>query len=306
MKKRFSVVVAAYNREKYIRETINSVLSQTFNDYELIIVDDGSTDHTWEILQSYGDQITSTHQLNQGPEAAFRKGASLAKGEYLAFLDSDDLFMPCALATYDVIIRSFDLPPLIIGSRIRFQDGQDIPMGGGSAAFVEVLKYRDYLSKEISLGIAQSIIVIQMIVFEEIYKDQDRLASQRFFNYDYKLVLLAGTYGPCVIVKEPVTVAYREHGSQNSLNVEIMGKGVLDLIKMVRRGQCFGYCFQIPAKYVYLAGPIYEWINKAIESKQPRLAFSLLLNGWPMLLFSVMRKFSRCFRHPIAPIFIKV
>ena len=56
MKRRFSVVIAAYNRENYIRPTIDSVLSQTFHDYEIIVVDDGSTDRTQEVLQTYGDQ----------------------------------------------------------------------------------------------------------------------------------------------------------------------------------------------------------------------------------------------------------
>ncbi len=111
MQRRFSVVIAAYNRENYIRQTIDSVLSQTFIDYEIIVVDDGSTDRTGEVLQTYGDRIKYVRQTNQGSEATFRKGASLATGEYLAFLDSDDLFMPCALATYDAIIRDLDSPP---------------------------------------------------------------------------------------------------------------------------------------------------------------------------------------------------
>ena len=111
MKFRFSVVMPVYNRAKYLRQAIDSVLSQTFTDYELIAVDDGSTDDSPEILKSYGNRITVVRQPNQGPEVARNTGAALAQGEYLAFLDSDDIFSPHVLETYDRIIRAFDSPP---------------------------------------------------------------------------------------------------------------------------------------------------------------------------------------------------
>ena len=125
---RFSVIIAAYNSANYIGQTIDSVLSQTFTDYELIVVDDGSTDQTQHILQSYGTRIKTMYQMNQGPRVAYNTGVSSANGEYIAFLDHDDLFLPNALETYYKIIRAFDSPPLIIGCMKRFRDGQDIPI----------------------------------------------------------------------------------------------------------------------------------------------------------------------------------
>jgi glycosyltransferase involved in cell wall biosynthesis len=289
MQKRFSVVIAAYNRGNYIRQTIDSVLSQTFKDYEIIVVDDGSTDRTQEVLQTYGERIRSMRQVNQGSEATFRKGASLATGEYLAFLDSDDLFMPCALATYDTIIRELDSPPLIIGSMIRFRDGQTVATDAGNTQIIEVLKYRDYLSKEISMGMAQSIIVMRRTTFEEINGARDKSAGPYVLN-DYHLILQAGTHGPCVIVRKPITVAYRQHAGQNSLNVEKMAGGVLSLIRMVRRGRSFGGWSRLLAKCAYLGGPVYEWCKKALKSDRPELAFKLLIHGWPMLLVAALRK----------------
>jgi len=305
MQRRFSVVIAAYNRENYIRQTIDSVLSQTFHEYEIIVVDDGSTDGTQEVLQTYGDQIKYVRQANQGSEATFRKGASLAKGEYLAFLDSDDLFMPCALETYDTIIRSLDSPPLIMGSMIRFHDEQTIEACEKHAAFIEVLKYRDYFSKEIGMGIAQSIIVMKKTVFDEINAEMDRSANPYLFNYDYNLILQAGTHGPCVIVRKPVTVAYRQHANQNSLNVIKMAEGLLALIRMVRSGRSFGGWSRLPAKCAFLGGPVYEWSRKAINDKRSTLAFRLLLNGWPMILIAALRKVLLFFQHPTAPFIIK-
>ncbi len=302
MKRRFSVVIAAYNRENYIRQAIDSVLSQTFTDYEIIVVDDGSTDRTGEVLQTYGDRIRNIRQKNQGSEATFRRGASLATGEYLAFLDSDDLFMPCALKTYDAIIRELGSPPLILGAMVRFQDEQIVEADAGDTETIEVLKYRDYLSKEIAMGMAQSIIVMRRTTFEEIIKANK--PSPYRLN-DYRLILQAGTHSPCVIVKKPITVGYRQHAGQNSLNVEKMALGVLSLIRMVRRGQSFGGWSRFFAKCAYLGGPIYEWTRKALNQKRSGLAFILLMNGWPMVLVAALRKLSLFFRRPVAPLIIK-
>src|SRR4029077_132298 len=134
-----------YNREMYVRQAIDSVLSQTFTDYELFAIDDGSTDGSAEVLRSYGSRIRFLQQRNQGPEVARNAAAALAQGEYLVFLDSDDFFFPQALAIYDRIIRTFDSPPLIIGSDIFFRDGQILPAEALLSCPVEVLKYQDFL-----------------------------------------------------------------------------------------------------------------------------------------------------------------
>ena len=84
----------AHNRAGYIAEAIDSVLSQDYPNKELIVVDDGSTDETVEIIKSYGDQVRLLQQNNLGPAAARNAGISLAQGQYIAFLDSDDLWLP--------------------------------------------------------------------------------------------------------------------------------------------------------------------------------------------------------------------
>src|ERR1700689_2283223 len=112
---RFTAVMPVFNRSQYLRQAIDSVLGQTFTDFELITVDDGSTDDSPEILKSYGDRIRVVRQANQGPEVARNTGAALAQGEYLMMVDSDDLLLPHAMATYDRIIRAFNSPPLVLG-----------------------------------------------------------------------------------------------------------------------------------------------------------------------------------------------
>ena len=94
-----SVVIPAYNHEKYVGEAIQSVLDQTFQDFELIIINDGSTDNTEaEILKFKDDRIRYYSQENRGLSATLNRGIELARGEYFNFLPSDDAFLPEKLA----------------------------------------------------------------------------------------------------------------------------------------------------------------------------------------------------------------
>src|SRR6202035_2902559 len=151
VKYRFSILMPVYNREKYVGEAIDSVLAQTFKDYELFAIDDGSSDLTAAVLVSYGTRIKLLQQPNQGPEVARNKAAALAQGEYLVFFDSDDYLFPSALETLDKVISSFGKPTLLMGSMSRFQDGEGAPQGPTDRT-IRVIKYRDYLSKTKPVG----------------------------------------------------------------------------------------------------------------------------------------------------------
>lgn len=87
-----SVIMAAYNAEKYIREAIDSILFQTFTDFEFLIVNDGSTDSTKQVLKQCKDpRIQVFHQSNEGCSAARNRAVSEARGEYIAIMDADDI-----------------------------------------------------------------------------------------------------------------------------------------------------------------------------------------------------------------------
>jgi len=98
-----SVIVPTYNRAYMIGKTMESILSQTFKDLEIIVVDDGSTDNTEEVVKSYSNNsvmpIRYVRKENGGCASARNKGIDLAEGEYIAFLDSDDQFIPDAIKT---------------------------------------------------------------------------------------------------------------------------------------------------------------------------------------------------------------
>jgi len=95
---RVSVIIPVYNGEKYIAECVESVLSQTYRDFEIIVVDDGSTDKTAQVIKQLNHQLTYVFQKNKGSAAAFNTGIRNSCGEYLVWLSADDLLMPEALA----------------------------------------------------------------------------------------------------------------------------------------------------------------------------------------------------------------
>ena len=106
----FSVVIPSYNRALMTVEAVNSVLEQTFSDYEIIVVDDGSTDNTEEVLSGFGDRIKYHKQVNAGVAFARNKGISLSSGQYICYLDSDDIWHPDKL---EIFKRAIDFNPNI-------------------------------------------------------------------------------------------------------------------------------------------------------------------------------------------------
>jgi len=86
-----SVIIATYNRARFLPETLDSVLSQRFDDFEVIVVDDGSTDNTQQIVERYGSRLKYFYQENRGPSAARNLGTRHAQAPWIAFQDSDDL-----------------------------------------------------------------------------------------------------------------------------------------------------------------------------------------------------------------------
>lgn len=103
-----SVVIPLYNKEKHIAHTIATVLAQTFADFELIVVDDGSTDRSTEIAESIRDErLTIVRKRNEGVEAARNLGVNQANGDYIAFIDADDEWMPHFLEEIASLITEY-------------------------------------------------------------------------------------------------------------------------------------------------------------------------------------------------------
>ena len=101
MKRLFSIIIATYNSENYLRRTLESIISQDFTDYEILIVDGGSKDGTLAIVARYGDTISvCISEPDNGIYDAWNKGIKRARGQWIMFVGSDDLLLPGALSTY--------------------------------------------------------------------------------------------------------------------------------------------------------------------------------------------------------------
>lgn len=120
----FSVVIPAYNRSDIIKKSIESVLSQSFQDFEIVVVDDGSKDNTIEVVKNIDDtRIKIIAQQNSGGSAARNKGIDEASGKYIAFLDSDDEFLKDHLSTAFTELEKSNDPQLVLYSPVIVDRG---------------------------------------------------------------------------------------------------------------------------------------------------------------------------------------
>ncbi|MEY3328926.1 MAG: hypothetical protein RLZZ115_1809 [Cyanobacteriota bacterium] len=101
-----SVIIPAYNCDRYIGQAVESILNQTYPADEIIIIDDGSQDNTRQVLQPYSNYIHYVYQENQGVSVARNHGLKLARGEFIVFLDADDIFLPNKLATQLAVFQA--------------------------------------------------------------------------------------------------------------------------------------------------------------------------------------------------------
>jgi glycosyltransferase involved in cell wall biosynthesis len=133
---KFSVIIATYNSGATLSKAIDSVLAQSYGAYEIIIVDDGSTDNTSKVVSHYGDKVRYCFQANSGVSSARNQGAELAQGDWLAFLDADDWYYPQRLYWHAGLLhRNSDLDFLIGDYHYGRADGSIIRRSIESTAF---------------------------------------------------------------------------------------------------------------------------------------------------------------------------
>jgi glycosyltransferase involved in cell wall biosynthesis len=125
-----SVIIPTYNRSKLVTDAVQSALSQTYKDFEIIVIDDGSTDNTQEMLEKFSNDIQYIKTNRIGPGKARNLGISKSKGEYVAFLDSDDLWMDFKLELQVNVLNKFpEIGFLCTNFSIFFDTGKQIHNG---------------------------------------------------------------------------------------------------------------------------------------------------------------------------------
>ena len=211
-----TVVIPNYNYAHYLRACVDSVLAQTHPDIEIIVVDDGSKDTSKEVLDSYGDKITAVFQQNQGVSAARNNGAQKGTGEFIAFLDADDVWLP---EKVEKQITRFVADPALglvhVGVDEMDADGNSLLIrleGSDGDATADMLS----LGRKGVLGGGTGL-MLRRRVFDEIGGFDLRLST----SADWDLSFQAASRYPVGFVHK-ILLRYRIHNSNMHANIRVM------------------------------------------------------------------------------------
>lgn len=204
-----SVIIPAYNSAKYLPDAIASVLEQTYTSYEIIVINDGSTDNTREVIEPYLDRIRYFEQENQGVSATRNRGIYLARGDLIAFLDADDLFFPDKLAKQAAILEAQPEIGLVnSGFRLITEDGAEITT-------IERWHKIPELTPEVWL-LHKPVLPSAMMFRKEWLLKVSGFDSRFFASEDVDIVLRMVIWGCQSTWLKEITVSYRQHETSAS------------------------------------------------------------------------------------------
>lgn len=224
----FSAIIPVHNRAHLIDRTLASIIDQ---EIEIIVVDDGSTDGITECLAKYGDRITILHQENKGPGAARNLGIAQATGDYIFFLDSDDLCFSWAINTFKNVILELNYPAFVAGTAISFSDQSELDQVKSKT--LEIESFRDYYSSsDQSLWLAVGTVAIKSKVLRKV----GGYTSKWINGEDSDLWLKLGTARHFVVIKSPYILAYYQHPSSAVANQQKTYEGAWHMIQQEQAG----------------------------------------------------------------------
>ena len=257
-----SIVTPAYNAEKFIAKTIESVLQQTFTDWELIIVNDGSSDGTVEVVNPYlGDRIRLFSQANAGVSVARNKGVSHAKGELIALLDADDYWLPDNLQMKHNLLLStgsdFVFSNLYIGDK-DLKIVEKGPIGTDIDMVYHLLMWRGAV-----IPGASSNLLLKKECFNTVRFDP---AFSTAADQDFSLYLAEHFKGKYF---DECTWIYRVYSTSMSRNLNVFTKDHIGVYKKAARNKLFsGFIHQrkcFANLYLMIAGA--WWIHGGNKAK---------------------------------------
>ena len=286
---RFSVIVTFYNQREFIRDALDSVLSQRNSELEVIVVDDGSTDGSQDILTQYENEIQLVClSANQGVCAARNRGACLSHGDYLAFLDGDDAFVPGAFGVYERIVQTKQ-PKMILGS-MRWFTGK-LPADAQNIARSEsqIVEYKDYFAKDRTFGNSASALVIDRHSFESVHG----WSGDIFPMEDQDLTMRLGDAGLTVHVLSPATTFHRSH-SRNTVNqVPPFLISMYSIIRGERMGRYPGGEVRRQERRALIGSLVVFWTKRAVKAGLYWDAVKLFAHGWALASVGVTHKLGK-------------
>ncbi len=290
---KFSVIIPTHNRGWLIKETIESVLNQRFKDFEVIVVDDGSTDDTFKILAEYTGRIKILSQSNSGGEQARNRGAEISNGEYLAFLDDDDIFFPFTLEIYNKVINTKNSPALLAGQPFYFNDKID-PVKIPYENKIKFYSYKDYFSKDVTIFTSCSMLVVRKDIFKKINGFGNSKSKMVHAHDDFRFLLKVGSFGPAEIITEPKLFGYRQHSTNSVKNINKVLSAISKLISDERIG-----IFKVEPgdrkldRYAILGSTSFFWCKKALRKGKIFQPVKLFFIASPMIFVSIIKKLKR-------------
>jgi glycosyltransferase involved in cell wall biosynthesis len=223
-----SVIIPTYNRGWILRDAIDSVLGQTYADFELIVVDDGSTDRTPQILDAYGDRLRVIRQANQGVSAARNRGIGESSGPLIALLDSDDIWLPKKLS---VQVDFFNKNPAALicqTEEIWIRNGLRVNPGKRHRKPSGMIFER---SLELCL-VSPSAVMVRRELFAKVGLFDENLPACE----DYDLWLRVGCRFPVHLIDKPLTIKRGGHEDQLSRQSSLDRYRIRSLVKLIEAG----------------------------------------------------------------------
>ena len=232
----FSVIIPTYNREDLLGATLDSLAAQECDDWELIVVDDGSTDGTLDVARGFAarheGRVRVLEQDHRGCAAARNHGAGLAGGEYLAFLDSDDLWFPWTLAIMAEQIEAHGRPAMVAMELSPFRDVQSVALVERSTPDIFVGK--DFLADALRSGFALG--VAHTVCRRDAYLRAGGCPELNVNGTDSDVLLRMGVEPGYVRVMSPPLLAYRQHDGATTVNPVKGNAGMRMLIRHEEEG----------------------------------------------------------------------
>ena len=221
-----SVIIPVYNCSKYIGKTLDSIINQNFKDFEIIVIDDGSTDNSLEIinekLDGCGVQNKIIHQENAGVSVARNRGIDVSSGDYLVFVDGDDYIAQNHLSELYTGINDFSL--------IQFvkKDGENL-FNPNHFDF-DVISTEEFIKKELNMEILFNF--FQLMYKSDIIKDNNiRFTPGIVYGEDVEFALKALIYGDEIHLSNEVTYYYVQHSDSAVRTTEFRRFDIVEIFE---------------------------------------------------------------------------